>query len=38
LMGDGFKRAGWDLARQMNILFKKGKVSKLKQGQVRNNK
>ena len=38
LMGDGFKRAGWDLARQMNILFKKGKVSKLKQGHVRNNK
>jgi len=26
LMGDGFKRAGKELARQMNILFKRGRI------------
>ncbi len=34
LMGDGFKRAGIDLAKQMITVFERGKVSVLKKGRV----
>ena len=34
LMGDGFKRAGIDLAKQMISVFERGKVSVLKKGRV----
>ena len=34
LMGDGFKRAGIDIAKQMITIFERGKVSVLKKGRV----
>ncbi len=34
LMGDGFKRTGIDLAKQMITVFERGKVSVLKKGRV----
>jgi hypothetical protein len=34
LMGDGFKRAGVDIAKQMITIFERGKVSVLKKGRV----
>ena len=34
LMGDGFKRAGIDIAKQMITVFERGKVSVLKKGRV----
>ena len=38
LMGDGFKRAGIDLAKQMITIFERGKVSVLKKRRVPDDK